>query len=266
MQKNCAVLMMQKNEGILLQAWIDYYTYIYSPHQIYIYDNGSTDQLTLEILDAAKSLDINVFSMPGKEFFCNKGDIFLSFIKTNRSKYDYFYLVDCDEFLVRFNGYENFNIVKNLIPEESDSSIELYRINSAIWNVPKTTSGYYHEMRKLIVKNNFNGDHIDFGLHLFDFKNNTDMYDARKIAATSIGLLHFHNRPFDVMVKTVKEKLEGRVNYNDPEAIKKYAGDGVHLIKYLTMSESDYSNYLNNNMKFDLSKEFFENSLRIPFN
>ena len=59
---NIAILMMQKNEDELLGKWIAYHSYLVGHQNLFIYDNGSTSERTLEALSEAKAAGINVIT------------------------------------------------------------------------------------------------------------------------------------------------------------------------------------------------------------
>lgn len=263
---SAAVLMMQKDEGQLLDDWLNYYNYIFGLDNLYIFDNDSEDPLTKEILFKWKDKGLKVEYCPGFESFQNKGMIILNKINNLGDKYDYYYPLDCDEFLVKFINTEVFEIEKGLEPKESSNfNTKIFRIRHAIWNVPNSNLGYYTDMRKIIVKKDAALEYLDIGLHLFNFTDNTPEIPAEEIEATQIGLIHFHNRPFNDLINKTKLKLMKRLNLNSPEEVDQYKGDGVHMIPYLKMSEKKYIDSLNSKVCFDIGGEFYKHGLKVPF-
>ena len=105
---SAAVLMMQKDEGTLLESWLNFYNYVYGMDNIYLFDNGSVDPLTNAILKEWISKGLKVFQHPGPLSFENKGAIILNKIKEINHQYDYFFPVDCDEFIVKFLNPSSF--------------------------------------------------------------------------------------------------------------------------------------------------------------
>jgi len=261
-----AVLMMQKDEGQLLEDWLNYYDYVFGLSNCYVFDNGSEDPLTMEILQKWEGKGLKIQYCPGHESFENKGMIILNKINELNNRYDYFYPVDCDEFLARFQSTEVFQIEKDLEPKNStDLKKRIFRIHHAIWNVPNSNLGYYTDMRKIIVKKNADLEYLDIGLHLFNFMDNVPEIPAEEIEPTDIGLIHFHNRPFKELLDKTKLKLMKRLNLNSPEEVDRFKGDGVHLIPYLKMTEQQYLDGINSKACFDIGGEFFKHGLKMPF-
>ena len=63
---------------------------------------------------------------------------------------------------------------------------------------------------------------------------------AEGVRSTPFCYLHFHHKPFAIMLEHARRKLDGRMDYYDPDALKKYKGDGDHLTKYFLMSKKKY--------------------------
>jgi hypothetical protein len=102
MSLRIALLMMQKNERLLLDPWITYHRSLVDPASIFVFDNGSTDSQTLAILEAAEASGVSVnrsFNQQQDYFKC--GLIFAETIKQldNRDPHDFYFAMDCDEFL-----------------------------------------------------------------------------------------------------------------------------------------------------------------------
>ena len=55
-----AILLMCKNEGYMLDAWIKHHVTIVPSQHIFIFDNGSTDPITIEILASAEIMGCKV--------------------------------------------------------------------------------------------------------------------------------------------------------------------------------------------------------------
>ena len=95
-----AIVLMQKDEGELLLAWIDHHLGMTSPERIYIFDNGSTCQKTRKILKDAEGKGVHIsyeFSSPAD--FERKGDIICKTIQSIQSEHssDFVIPLDCDE-------------------------------------------------------------------------------------------------------------------------------------------------------------------------
>jgi len=97
-----ALIMMQKNESLLLEPWIRYHADLICTSSIFIYDNGSTDAQTLKILATAENmgLKINRTYNHQKDYYA-RGEIFADLIKNldASNAHDFYFPIDCDEFL-----------------------------------------------------------------------------------------------------------------------------------------------------------------------
>ena len=97
-----ALIMMQKNESLLLEPWIRYHVDLIGTSSIFIYDNGSTDAQTLTTLAAAENmgLKINRTYNHQKDYYA-RGGLFADLIKSldASNPHDFYFPIDCDEFL-----------------------------------------------------------------------------------------------------------------------------------------------------------------------
>ena len=97
-----AVLMMQKNETELLEKWIVYHSELFGTENLFLFDNGSDDKKTIEILRVWQNKGLNVsWEHSTKHDFESKGTILGDRIKVleESNSYDCFIPLDCDEFL-----------------------------------------------------------------------------------------------------------------------------------------------------------------------
>ena len=86
MSLRIALVMMQKNERLLLDYWLSYHQVITDPASIFVFDNGSTDPQTLAILRAAEESGISVSrDYSRQKDYYDRGIIFANFIKQQRT-------------------------------------------------------------------------------------------------------------------------------------------------------------------------------------
>lgn len=102
MNVRIALLMMQKNEDILLGPWIRYHTELTSNTSIYIFDNGSSNPDVVNTLAEAERTGVRIirhFNRP--DDYLNSGQIFAQFIQEldQHNPHDFYFPMDCDEFL-----------------------------------------------------------------------------------------------------------------------------------------------------------------------
>ncbi len=63
---------------------------------------------------------------------------------------------------------------------------------------------------------------------------------GRTVWPLGIGYLHFHNKPFDKLLRDARQKLRGRTDLTDPAAIRALRGPGEHLVPYFDLDEQGY--------------------------
>ena len=98
---------MQKDEGLLLDAWLRYYGYLFGFENIEVLDNGSRDQLTRSILEQFEAAGVVVHRQYDTiEHFEGKGGIVAGIIEgwDEAGGYDFAVPCDVDEFLVLFTA------------------------------------------------------------------------------------------------------------------------------------------------------------------
>lgn len=245
-----AVLLMQKNEGEILQSWVDYYLELFGRENIYIYNNASDDASTIRILDGLKKSGVFITSANNKYDFENKGRILLAHAKRLLNNgYEFAYFADCDEFLV-FNEKNIPIFSRGMIIDEflklKESQCSLFRIKEGWSNIPRTCTVFKdsYGCKKTILKRGFSRKlKLDVGFHLYDWANKKDIVSYGAFGDTNFGLLHFHNRNYKEYMVHAKEKLKFRVKDFSVESLKSYRGDGLHLIKKMLMNEDDYYEY-----------------------
>lgn len=94
------IISKTKNEYILIEPWIQYHTKLVGYENIVIFDNNSTDERVLEVY-RKYPIEIHQISYPDSIHFYESHQIFYDTIFNN---YDWFTIIDTDEFLC---GYEN---------------------------------------------------------------------------------------------------------------------------------------------------------------
>jgi hypothetical protein len=108
MSLRIALIMMQKNETLFLDPWLKYHEAMIPANSIFVFDNGSSDRETLQILKEAESRGIFVNRAHNKlqDYFA-RGTIFSEFINhlDRDDPHDFYFPIDCDEFLAcKVNG------------------------------------------------------------------------------------------------------------------------------------------------------------------
>jgi len=241
---NIACLMMQKNEGPLLRSWIDYHVKIFGPKNIFIYDNGSTDTFTKQVLLAAEQAGVNVeYGFNTRQHFEDKGNIFSTKIHEleNSGNYDFFFPLDGDEFLAVETTDNKLSVDPVIIKSRLSpyiNSPDILMINSEYNNNPMARDYYKRRdiQRKCFFAKNACAS-LDMGYHNGKAKSS----DAE--VKTPIIYFHFHNKTYDNYQRSAREKMLGRVKDFSEETLKEHLAQrkiGFHVIPALLKSRAEY--------------------------
>lgn len=232
-----ACLMMQKNEAQLLAPWIQYYSRLFGAENLYIYDNGSTMSDVLHLLDQAEEAGLNVNRAHSeKSDFENKGEIIARRIKEldEKDDYDFFFPLDCDEFIGVEREGEGPSFRKSDILEElaqhKDAKRVLF-IGKGYDNHPAMTGMFRPttEVRKTFFSKQ-TCESLDIGFH-----DGKSKHGGGK-RATNFVYAHYHWKPFEYAQRHTREKLGGRVPNFDRDTLiahRDKRGAGHHLVKVL---------------------------------
>ncbi|MDI2112138.1 glycosyltransferase family 2 protein [Commensalibacter nepenthis] len=235
---NIRCITMQKNETYLLDAWIKYYTYLFGIENLYILDNGSTNEKTKEILSSYEVLGCHVIRQydTGKDFE-DKGDIIGNIIKEwdKKEAYDFAIPIDIDEFIILQQEYPSCN--KDEIHHYFQSLVgiqDAFLMHESYLNVPGEV-GFFSPTcvaKGFFARNTI--QYLDHGFHHPAARNSKKKFDTR------LAYVHFHNRSFEETLALAKAKLTPYVNVNNLESVKNYVGPGGHLVQYFSMSKYEY--------------------------
>lgn len=243
---NIAIIMMQKNEGAMLKDWVEYHSSYVGKENIYIFDNGSTDQFTLKLLKSYEMAGYSIdYSKNQKEHFIKKGAVILDKIRELEKidKYTYFFPMDCDEFLA-------------CIDDNGELSIDISEIKEVL-------SGLTHRKEVFAIKHSYadspaHPDHflpqkfrktfflantcafLDEGFH------NGKTFTTDEKLYTKIVYFHLHNKPHSEYQVAAKEKLRERITDFSRESLMSFferRGPGFHLIPKMLMSEAEFNTH-----------------------
>lgn len=270
------VITMQKDEAILLTHWVLYYAQILGFENIVILDNSSEDLQTKRILKFFSECGIKIiYNYCHPDCHKMKGGILSAEARQHRPEIKLMSLLDIDEFYyindggnISFNPKKIYNELlklNSIITEDNP----IMRVGQCYYNIPESWEINKGFLKKVILHSSY-GEYIDGGQHLWDGeKDHPWGLKPYTFPVSNIGILHFHFRPFEHMVKMSKEKLQAKgVNVNDIEFIKKYRGHGSHVKKYLYISREQYYKDLESipqNIKINIQESWKECNLPYPF-
>jgi hypothetical protein len=250
--------MMQRNEAVLLTPWVLYHGHLFGFENLFIFDNGSDDPATREVLSNLSSqYRVNVdYSKSATADFEQKGNIFIAKIQALEAsgEYDFFIPLDCDEFVSvgdpkTIPHFDSSHIQSELSKHMRSPSALV--IEGCLYNCyGREDYFYYLDVKKTFFAAGAAGS-LDVGFH----DGRSRVSDERE--STRILLVHLHNKPFELLKQSAMQKLSGRVKDFDEETLRSYSGNGEHLVRYFFMNEEEYVNSFPKNSAILIS-EFAE--------
>ena len=230
---------MQKDEGLLLDAWLRYYGYLFGFENIEVLDNGSRDPLTRSILERFEATGVVVHRQYDTiEHFEAKGGIVAGIIEgwDEAGNYDFAVPCDVDEFLVLFTA-DGLSCARRVIDTAMDA---LVGIDQALWmdislfNVPAQPGWFHPEIFPKGFLPSRSILSLDSGYHIPQTRHREGTH------RTDFTYLHYHNKPYEIVQAHTRRKLGRRVDLHDLAALRRYAGPGAHMTKDLLMSRQQY--------------------------
>lgn len=237
-------VLMQRNERELLAPWIEYHARLCGRDNLHIFDNGSDDPETLRILKHYRENGVDIdFSYASRADFNRKGEIIAAKIRSldRLGGRDFFFPLDCDEFLACRNGRG-----VDVEPDAVFAELQGYRgdprvlmIAGTMDNNPRHPDHYRFEpgQRKCFFAQGACLS-LDIGFH-YGRAVKTD-----ETHYTNIVYFHLHNRPFAAQQYFSAQKLQGRVTSfetSELEAYERLQLPGFHLVPELLADLNEYN-------------------------
>ena len=238
--------MMQKDEGELLNSWIQHHLKITDPEQIIILDNGSTCPHTLKILTKVRNLGVEVlYDHKTSDDFERKGEIIANIIRQrqNDAESDFLIPLDCDEFLAvqktddleaSFNR-EDFQ--KSL--SELRKQTGYFKVRVHYFNDTETPDLYHvsYNPQKFFFGQSLLGT-LDTGFHSPQLD---DSCQENILNTSNIIAFHYHNKSFSIRRANAINKMRRRVCNFCPDELRQFHGPGMHLINDLRGIDSPFA-------------------------
>jgi hypothetical protein len=254
--------MMQRNERTLLEPWIKYHSSLFGIENLYILDNGSTDEKVISVLMNYQKKGLNVdFNYGRRVDFENKGELIARSIIENEKLrgYKISFPMDCDEFIA-IKKDEAVLINVDEVHQELNSLVDckgVLEVGGFLFNNPYRPDQYL--MMRSPRKGFFSGDsclELDIGFHTPKSK-----YEATSIE-TNIYYFHFHNRRYHEFLFYALQKITPRAGGGTYEHLARFLenkGAGHHVVKKALMGEKKYINEFleSKNTPFPVHKVMF---------
>jgi hypothetical protein len=234
-----ACLMMQKDEDHLLEPWIQYHAYLFGIENLFIWDNGSSSEQTKRILKEYQGKGLNVdFSYTTEVDFRRKGVILGDKIKELDSleRYDFYFPVDCDEFLVLRQPDDKVlsdrsSILRALM--DLDQEIDALGMNWAYYNIIGHQGHFWGLPHKKTFFRSGTFKIMDHGYH----EGKSKLSEGRK--DTDFAYMHYHHKPHAIIVEHSKNKLRPYMNIDNEEELRAVY-DKNRLVRFILDSEEQY--------------------------
>jgi hypothetical protein len=268
-----AVIGMQKNERHLLPAWCEYYGKLFGFENIFLVDDASDCERTREILVyyEEKGVHVTWLTPPGK--YSLKGEIVWNIgMQCFKEGFEFFYPSDIDEFLVINNeGFPEF--CQEEIYKEFESlrttSQSIFRINLSWLNIPHTT---HAKLESCFKKTIFRHDtlsylKLDHGYHLYDFNNNKGIEEYGLIEPSHFGIIHFHQKPYQLYQEGSKQKLRTRVASFTANDLSTFKGFGHHMVRGILQTPDEYYSECEKRISNSvcIADIFHKQGIQVPF-
>jgi hypothetical protein len=238
--------MMQKNETLLLDSWINYHSALVGNDHVYVYDNASTDTAVIRTLQNAEASGVNVFwDYTRQADFMNKGEIIAELIKRldKERPHDFYFPLDCDEFLACLPPGGSPSCLKQDIIDSLTPYLEAEEIlvvAHKYWNnilAPNLYAINSSSKKCFFARGACHS--LDHGFHHAHARQG----DAE--VKTSIIYFEFHYRTYAYHRKTNKQKLIGLIPDFSQSALRQYAkkrSHNFHCAQDLLQSKYEYMN------------------------
>ena len=240
---------MQRDESVLLQAWLRYHGYLFGFHNLTVIDNGSVLPGVLETLDQAAQAGVQIyrqFSTPSD--YLRKGEITTSVIRAidHRNDYDFMLPLDCDEFFAVWTE-DGLSVDSSVIAaslNELDRASTHFRINNCLYNDPGRPGWFWAQGALKGFLRSKSVEMLDHGNHTFSARSNFEM------AHCEFTHLHFHHKPFDVLLQQTLWKLAPFTDITDLNNLADFKGPGAHLLRNLFNTPEEYLRQFDDHLTF----------------
>ena len=138
-----ALCTMGKEENLYVNEFVEYYIKIGIDH-IFIYDDNEPDMEKIaSIIDKRYINNITIYET--KEYnITNQSTAFTQCYRNNKNKFDWFLMIDMDEFLYIIN-----DTLKNYLAQKRFNKCDFIKIH---WVYPKNNNLIYYESRPLFER------------------------------------------------------------------------------------------------------------------
>ncbi len=262
---------MLKNEPTLVNTFLRYHASLFGAENLFVVDNGSTDLATLRCLLEFEAEGVHVDrSYPTLQDYMRKGKIIGDLVtRLDRDcDFDFFILLDCDEFVVlrSINGYTCEAAAIHQYLDSMKAEDRILKVSLNLANILGTLLQFQkREYSKTIFPRNvfLSTDH---GHHIGESRS------GKESLPCNIVYVHYHYRPYYEVVWYARQKLITEVSaevLDNVLKLRSFKGRGWHMVDYLINGSKIYYRQFRNVqdpiMFADLGIKFDELGIQVPF-
>jgi hypothetical protein len=239
-----ACLLMQKNERYLLEPWVVYHSWLFGLENLFVFDNGSVDPVALDVLERYRIRGLHVdHSFHTRANYEAKGEILADTIQrldAGDAPYDFYFPLDCDEFLVATTENGELLLGKSAISDALAPFLGDQRVLTVAGryrNSPLHPDRYLPGEANKCFFARGSCQWLDGGYH----RGRTRHTDEQ--APTPVAYVEFRFRPYREYQFFARQKLRERLaEFTKPglRAHKAGRGAGNHLVDYVLMDRQEY--------------------------
>lgn len=203
------IFTVTKNEYDLIEDFINYYGSIFGYENLVIIDNGSDNQIVLDIYEKYKLKGINVYFEIGYQGNL-QADHFNKYMNKYKNDCDWLIGLDTDEFMIvsnkdNFSSNNLFNELSNTL-EKLDPTIDKITVNYFNSHCPKEIIKYKRPAKEIIrFSKKKNSTKFFYRSKNFIYTNignhNGRTLNEKEILLENIAYAHYHSTGYKRMIE-----------------------------------------------------------------
>lgn len=243
--------MMFKDEVNLLEPWLVYYGELFGYSNLYVWDNGSTEDSIHQLLRRYRELGVHIIYTAQSGIDYRRKGVLLGkkiFELQAGGSYDFFIPVDCDEFLILQDGdslkYSPSDIINEISRYTGMHGV--LGINACYNNIPNGQNIFYKSVHRKSFFYAGSFKQMDKGYHHAETHGSHDRID------TKLAYIHYHNKPLSLLKKSAEAKLRPVYGDLSMHFLEEIAPNN-RLARQLLQNEEEYLNYFTQVTAINLS-------------